>query len=393
MKKTILSISILCLLFGSSSFAQSSIEKGSFKTKNVLQDLLLVGKNTPTHSIAAPNMEAIRLQDQVNDAKGLLYRIGVDLHTNINTSNSGLWTTLPNGDKKWQLVVRSSGAEALSFIFSNFKLSGGSSFYVQNKEGKLVHKKITDQDMLEDFQQNIALCFGDELILTLIDKAYANPSEFNLDRVIYNYRSTGNPGPQKNGQSGACEVNINCPEGTNYQDEKRGVARIYVVSSGGAGWCSGTLINNTAQNCKPLFLTALHCGPTADVSVANMNLWVFYFNYEAVGCTSPTSFGTLDNNTITGCVRLADSNDNVGGNITRSDFLLIQLGTLANEATTIATLKTPAFNAYWNGWDANTTAAASGVGIHHPAGDLKKISTFTAAPTSTTYSGSTANTH
>ena len=389
----LLSLGILCFLTSSTIYSQSLVEKGSSKQKEVNQNVLIIDKDVPVHSIEAPNMEAIRLEDQSNDEKGLLYRIGVNLYTNINTSNSGLWTALPNGDKKWQLVIKSSGAEALSFIFSNFKLSGGSSFYVQNREGKLVHKKITNQDMLEDFQQNIALCFGDELILTLIDKAYANPSEFNLDRVIYNYRSTGNPGPQKIGESGTCEVNINCPEGTNYQDEKRGVARILVVSSGGSGWCSGTLINNTSQNCKPLFLTALHCGPTADVSVANMNLWKFYFNYEAVGCTNPSSVGTLANNFITGCVRLADSNDNSNGNITKSDFLLVQLGTLANEATTIATLKTPAFNAYWNGWDANTAAAASGVGIHHPAGDLKKISTFSAAPTSTTYSGSTANTH
>jgi lysyl endopeptidase len=71
----------------------------------------------------------------------------------------------------------------------------------------------------------------------------------------------------------------------------------------------------------------------------------------------------------------------------------LQLGSATNEAATIATLKTANFNAYWNGWDANNSVVAGGAGIHHPAGDIKKISTFNATPSSQTYGGSTANTH
>ncbi len=390
MKNKLLLSSILCIVFAFSIFSQN---QSNATTQTTSTTNISISHDVPVHIIPTPNLDQIQLEDQENDSKGLLYRIGVSSFTNLTSSNSGVWTTLTNGDKKWQLVIKNSGAEALSFIFDNFKLSQGSTFYVQNMDGQMVSKIVTKADQLEDFQQHIALCFGDNLALTLIDKANATPSEFTLNRVIYNYRSTGNPGPNKINESGSCEVNVNCPEGANYQDEKRGVARIYVVGSSGAGWCSGTLVNNTAQNCKPLFLTALHCGPSASTSVANMNLWKFYFRYEATACVNPTSVGTLANNFITGCVRLADSNDNSNGNILKSDFLLVQLGTLANEATTITTLKSAAFNAYWNGWDANNTAAASGVGIHHPAGDIKKISTFSSTVTSTTYSGSTANTH
>ena len=35
------------------------------------------------------------------------------------------------------------------------------------------------------------------------------------------------------------------------------------------------------------------------------------------------------------------------------------------------------WNPYYNGWDKSGTASSSGVGIHHPAGDAKKISTYT----------------
>ena len=34
------------------------------------------------------------------------------------------------------------------------------------------------------------------------------------------------------------------------------------------------------------------------------------------------------------------------------------------------------FNVYYNGWNRKDTTSPSGVGIHHPEGDLKKISTY-----------------
>ena len=375
MKKTILSLSLSLLCLGFSVKAS---------------DVQPVSKDVPTHFIPAPNLDQIRVQDAENDRKGKLYRVGVASFLNLSTQNAGLWTTTASGDKKWQLVIQNPGAQALSFIFNDFKLSPGSEFYVQTKEGKLISDVLTINDQMEDFQQHIALCTGDELVLTLIDKAYSDMSEFVLNRVIYNYRSSGMFGLEKINESESCEVNVNCTEGDNYQDEKRGVARIYVVESAGAGYCSGSLINNLANNCKPYFLTALHCGPSPTTSVANMTLWKFYFNYEAPTCTNPTSTGTLASHYVNGCVRIADSNDNDGSNISKSDFLLVQMGTLANETSTINKLM--GFNAYWNGWDANTTAVAGGVGIHHPSGDIKKISTYNGTPASTSWSG-TPGTH
>ena len=45
-------------------------------------------------------------------------------------------------------------------------------------------------------------------------------------------------------------------------------------------------------------------------------------------------------------------------------------------------------NAIYNGWDRSTTApSGGGAGIHHPAGDIKKISFFSSTPTTATYNG------
>jgi lysyl endopeptidase len=347
-------------------------------------------KEIPMISLPAPDREQLRIQDEERDRNGELYRIGVALFTNITPANSGTWKNLPNGARQWQLRVKSEGAEALSFLFEVFKVYDGSTFTVQDLSGIMRHKPMTDADVQDHGRQNAALCFGDDFVLTLTEPYGARQSEIYIDRIMYGYRSTGNPTIQKINESDACEVNVNCsPVGDTWQDEKRGVARILVVDGNSQGWCSGSLVNNVAQNCKPLFLTALHCGVTS--TTANFTQWVFYFRYESPNCSNPSTAGTLDDNFITGSVKLASSND--GGGTSGSDFLLVQLGSLSNEAATINTLKSAAFNAYWNGWDANNTTTNSGAGIHHPAGDIKKISTFSANLVSAGWNGNGLQSH
>jgi V8-like Glu-specific endopeptidase len=183
--------------------------------------------------------------------------------------------------------------------------------------------------------------------------AVRGQGRIRLTKAIHGYRWVGGIA------SDPCEVDVNCSEGAGWEAQRDAVVRIRVVVGAGSGWCSGALVNNTAQDCKPYVLSAMHCilGSTA----ANFNQYQFRFRYQR-NCgsgTAPTNFN------ITGCVKRADSNDNGGDN--GSDFVLLELNS-APPAT-----MTP----YWAGWNAGTTAATSGKGIHHPAADVKKISTYT----------------
>lgn len=354
------------------------------------QNLVNPADGVPKLEFPKINRQQLAEEDLIRDKQGILYRIGIAQFTNITTENSGVWTTNSDGGRTWKLRVNSEGAEALSILFQTFKIYGNTTFDVLSLNGRKVHNTMTIADVQEMYTQNAALCQGDDLILVLHEPVATQPSEIHIDRIMHNYRSTGFTSQEKINESASCEVNVNCsPVGDTWQDEKKGVARIYVVENGSAGWCTGSLINNTAQDCKPYFLTALHCG--VSTSAANMTQWKFYFRYEAPTCTNPTSVGTLANYFITGCVRKADSADNGGD--TGSDFLLVQLGSAANEAATITTLKSTNFNAYWNGWNANNTATTGGTGIHHPAGDIKKISTFSGSTISNSWGGTVQNTH
>lgn len=384
MKRKLLSAGIFALVLGFSAI-------GQVITPSITSKTLTTFKSTPTFNLTPPNMAAVHQEDIERDHNGLLYRIGIHTMTNITTSSSGVWTTQPNGDRVWQLKINFPGAEALSFLFDRFHIYGGSTFDVFDNTGKRLHATLTAADVMDHGMQNVALCFGDEMTLQLTEPAGTQASDILIDRISYDYRSTGAPAKLKDfNDSDACEINVNCsPVGDQWQDEKRGVARILVVEGSQSGWCTGSLINNTAQDCKPLFLTALHCGVNS--TATNFNQWRFYFRYEATGCSDPATQGTLANNSILGCFKKSSSND--GGGASGSDFLLVQLGSSTNEAATITTLKSANFNAYWNGWDVNNTATTGGVGIHHPAGDIKKISTFSGTTVSAGWNGNGLQSH
>lgn len=375
----ILRYGLLILSLQFSVWAQESLSQTS---------KLALGKNIPTIQLQTPNLTELAVEDDIRDKQGVLYRIGVAIPTHLSPQNGGYWTTNADGSRTWQVIISAPGAEAISYLFERFVLHGGSTLRIQNLYGQDVHPLLTSADVEVHQMQNAALCAGATHVLTLTEPAYTTPSEIYMDRIMYNYRSTGFGGQEKINESDPCEVNINCsPVGDTWQDEKRGVARIYVVEGAQAGWCSGSLVNNTAQDCKPYFLTALHCGVNA--TTANMNQWKFYFGYEAPSCTNPTAVGTLASHFITGCLRIADAAD--GGGNSGSDFLLVKLGNANNENTIITNLKSANFNAYWNGWNASPTPTTGGAGIHHPAGDIKKISTFSGNTVSTQWGSATGS--
>ncbi|MBL0063183.1 MAG: carboxypeptidase regulatory-like domain-containing protein [bacterium] len=111
-------------------------------------------------------------------------------------------------------------------------------------------------------------------------------------------------------------------------------------------------------------LTANHCGPATTT--------IFMFNYESPGC--PNVDGPT-NQTVAGCTQIFNSS--------ASDVYLVRM----NSAAPLA------YNPYFSGWNANDVASTSSVCIHHPSGDIKKITFDNNAPQSNTWSGTPANSH
>ena len=121
------------------------------------------------------------------------------------------------------------------------------------------------------------------------------------------------------------------------------------VSMGG-GLCSASLINNTQNDRTPYVLFADHC-----VSGAASG-YVFYFNYQSSSCTGTS--GPL-NQSVSGSNLLVSEDINSG-----PDFALLELTSNIPDS----------YNPYYVGWSRSSLPPQEAVGIHHPGGDIKKIS-------------------
>jgi len=319
---------------------------------------------------------AVRLEDVKRDAQNLPPRVARLIPVHLTTENSGEWTTLPDGQRIWTLTLTAKGAIAIMLTYDKFEIPEGGKLFIYNEDRSHVLGAYTEENNPKRVEYATEFVAGDKITLEYVAPAGGNlDSPFTIAGVVYGYRylqvvkKQAADGPQRYGQpSVSCMININCPEGDNWQFEKDGVARIIMLMGDGYyGMCSGTMLNNTLRNLDPLFLSAWHC--FMEVTPAELNTTIFYFHFERAGCEggfmSDTGFPT----TI-GAEMLV--NISMGGG---SDGALLRL----NEGNPQWFIDR---GIYFNGWDRRNIAPASGVGIHHPSGDVKKISTYSAPPAS-----------
>lgn len=341
----------------------SQVSSGGIPPSFEQKDL---NKNIDSHIFKSPDLNKIKAEDLLSEQKGDPYRYGVDVPVNLNISNSGTWDVLSDGRKIWRLKLSIKGAPAIGVYYNKFFIPTGGMLYLYNEDKTQILGAYTHKTNSKNQEFATELILGDNVILEYIAPEFPtkNP-DIEITSLSYAYRSVGYLIKEAKEAlvSDPCEVNINCPEGNSWQDEKRGVARISIKIGSSYYLCSGSLVNNTNQDCTPYFLSAYHCGENATAS--DLNQWVFYFNYEASTCTGTT--GSLSQS-VTGATLRASAENNIG---TTSDMLLLEL----NQSVPST------YNPYYNGWTYSTTASSNGVGIHHPAGDIKKISTYTSSLT------------
>ena len=296
------------------------------------------------HIMPAINVDSMLQEDAVNGQnKSVPWRFGYVHLVYFKPDNSGLWTTLPNGDRIWQLDVKTPGSYTINLAFCNFHLPAGAKLFVYSRDHSQVFGGFTSDNNTPDKLFGTDLLNGDEAIVEYYEPAAVKgQGSFILNIVTQGYREIHNY--LKNlGDAGACINNVDCYQYQPYWTQKRGVVCLLVNNS---AFCSGSLINDNRNDGTPYVLTANHC------DTANGN-WVFRFNWEAPGCPDPPSD--------------PGSQSVFGGGTTvahcdTSDFNLVRM----NSAPPCN------FLVFYNGWSRSTVPATSVTCIHHPQGDIKK---------------------
>lgn len=349
----IISLSFICF----SSKAQiSSGGAPLFKTGKVKSEL-------PTIYLPRFEVSSMRKAYEQVQGKSLLKHAKYAHKYNVsyNSLNSGNWQILEDGRRVWRISISSPGAYSLGLIFSNFKIPSGSQLFAYNNQTNRVLGAYNEKNNKESGKFSIEPLQGDEIIVEYIEPLHPDfIADLEIGSVLHDYKNIFN---QLKGEesrlksSGSCNVNINCVEGDEWQVEKQSVC--HILYNGFVA--SGALINNTSYDGRPFLLTAHHAiDKQEDAAVA-----IFYFNYEAVDCGS--SVGSKSQS-ISGSNLLATTN--------RLDFTLLELSVMPPAS----------YSPYYIGWDRSGRVPANTTCIHHPNGDVKKISVDLDSPITDSYS-------
>ena len=301
-----------------------------------------------------PDLEQLRSEDALVDNTGSApWRFGFNNYTNLGLNNSGTWIDLPNGDKIWMLKLTCEKALTVNLTFVNTEITNGNELYVYNDSKDFILGKFTANHIYNG-QLGTELIPGNSALIEYYVKKGNDLGNIQLSIVTHGYRTSSEFQEKAFGGSGACNMNVNCVDGLPWQQQ---INSAIMLVSGSNGFCSGALINNVLNDGKPYVLTANHC-------YSDPTNWIFRFNWQSADCNNPAASPSFQS--LSGAV--------LRSRRTPSDFCLVEItgGLVGN---TIPLNYAP----YFSGWNNADAAPASSVSIHHPSGDIKKIS-FDDAP-------------
>lgn len=327
--------------------------------------------NTKAKDPAAINMPqfdlaAIQKEDKINDAgKNKPWRYGHQFLVDHNLENSGIWNELPNGDRIWRIRYSSAGAHTMNFLFSDYYMPKGAKIYLYASDRSDLLGAYDDAQNNEKRVLGTWLVTGDDVVIEYYEpKAVKGQGKLEVFKVVHGYRSVGNYAktPEQDiNSSGNCHYDVNCdiPDINNLKEINKKAVGLIIVS--GNSFCTGALINNVTNDGTPYFLTANHCTEGLDVTE-----WSFRFNWISPNpvCAQTTNSTRASNfyQTVSGA--------ELKSKRSASDFCLLKI-----------TANMPSdWNLVYAGWSRSEQQPESTFGIHHPSGDIMKVSRDYDAP-------------
>ncbi len=285
-------------------------------------------------------------------------RYAVSRPVNEDLAQAARWFNLGDGRQVGQIRVLAPTAASIGLHFSHIMLPDGAQIWLDDIDGRDGRvRPVLPQDARNGtFQSPIVRT--DELLVTIVLPKQAPLPVLTVDSIQVGVLPFGElpPPPQ-----GSCNIDVVCPESAGWEAE---IAAVGVYAVSGEFWCTGFLINNSAEDQTPYFATANHCG----LSSSNDQNVTVYWNYESARC-GDLSGGSLDDWQSGSTFRMSTRN---------ADWALIELDDAPD----------PSFEVAWAGWSNEGTAPTSAVTIHHPDTAEKAIS-FEDDPTSITDAYST----
>jgi hypothetical protein len=349
MKKIKGLLSVL-LLFSTFSFSQVTNEGepvswsySSFELSNVEANLL------PSF-----DLHSIKEEDKINDYLfDKPWRFGY-MHSVDYGFEDGQWDILDNGDRIWRILISSNGALSLNFIFDNLFIPKGGSLYLYSDDHSDLLGAYTSDQNQEGGVLGTWLVKGDSVWIEYHEPlSVQGQGTLHIAKATHGYRNADTFNQAKGlNDSGNCNLDVDCSIGEDWEELKEHNKRSAgILLSGGSGFCSGALINNTQNDGTPYFLTANHC-------YSNPSSWAFRF-----GWISPNTVCATTENSSSGPTNMTISGATLRSRDAGSDFALVEINSEIPDE----------WNRVFAGWDKTDNFPEFQIGIHHPSGDVMKV--------------------
>lgn len=334
----------LSLIIVFDSLAQISfggIPKSTTKTRFAAENSI------PCISVACDSLivDCGFVEKKIPCAKSFAKAISVD----IDLKKNALKTYITDELVQYSLMIKSSGAVSLNFIFSEFDLPDGARLFLSTPDKSEILGAYTNKSLLPSFHFATTPIECDTVLL-IYEEPIAEDGKLKISQVnrgFYSLRKL----PQF-ARSEECEINAEC-EPDSFENIRRATC-IYVIN--GTLYCSGTLLNNTGDDGTPYLLTSAHClfdaANRVDTSLAKS--LVFFFDYKSPLCLSQIE-GTREKSIVGATVSAYDN---------KKDALLLKLSQIPPVD----------YMPYFSPWDATGESEGSSICFHHPSGDVMKAS-------------------
>lgn len=367
--KSMLYISLAVLLFMANNLVAQVAT--NFNNENIISSKGQFEKNynsTIDVIIPAKNIDSLLFKEKLEGAQSnelKPFKLAAPSKINLDIAKLVNWAY----DKEFaygKFTLKLSGALSASISFDKFYLPKNTELFVYNENGKMITGPVTEK---ENNKTGIwgSWVYQGELLTIEIKTPIASLKELILhsDNVAYGYKEIYKSIKVGGfGQSGSCNINVICPLGNGWEGERNSVSTI--LSADGGEFCTGSLIMNTCGRNTPYYLTANHCFEQGNSNVPG---WRFAFQAWSTTCPNP---GVNTNGVMYNGATLRARN-------APSDFCLVELN------------QTPPANSglHYAGWNRSANPAQNATGIHHPSGDLMKISRANNAVTVGSFNGTT----
>ena len=263
------------------------------------------------------------------------------------------WSTASDGTKVWAIVVESPTATGLRLGLDGVVLPEGATIRVAS---------FTDPTHVAGPYGQAALVPGERFWTeTVFDQAVvlecqapreADETVFSVSigHVAHLYVPLDNLFLPKVGN---CHNDVTCAD-SNWRSTGNSVAGIGTIGESGVLWCTGTLLNDLAQDFTDYFLTANHC--VANQTEASTTEYYWFYQTSTCNGTPPNPASV--------------SRTGLG-----ADYLAGRTRTQANDFTFLKLRQTTPGGVVYSGWTASHPGSGAAVkGIHHPDGSYKRIS-------------------